>query len=176
MDILVRLEESPDQSSVLAHVSSGPLPLEASEPSRDVVTLYGEASAESLALALAAAVESRRGDDHSNAIRHLGLWAERGAVGDAAWRDSATGELMTQDFDIPLEILKSTAQQILSECGSLLRRLIGGLNVADWPEGVQRAVHFSMAPTPALAAAGAGEESMLEMLRESDGLAYDEGD
>jgi len=26
-------------------------------------------------------------------IRHLGLWPERGAIGDAAWRDEVTGKL-----------------------------------------------------------------------------------
>ena len=61
MDILVMLEENPDHSPVLAHVNSVPSPLHSSErPSRDIVTLYGEPSPESLALALAAAVESHR--------------------------------------------------------------------------------------------------------------------
>src|SRR6266576_2698857 len=59
MDVLVMLEESPDHSPVLAHVNSVPSPLASSErPSRDIVTLYGEPNPESLALALAAAVES----------------------------------------------------------------------------------------------------------------------
>src|SRR3954466_7140587 len=87
MDILVMLEENPDHSPVLAHVNSVPSPLHSHErPSRDIVTLYGEANAESLALALAAAVESHRNNDghRSEAIRHLGVWPERGAVGDAA--------------------------------------------------------------------------------------------
>ena len=61
MDILVMLEENPDHSPVLAHVNSVPSPLHSSErPSRDIVTLYGEPNPESLALALAAAVESHR--------------------------------------------------------------------------------------------------------------------
>ena len=64
MDILVMLEENPDHSPVLAHVNSIPSPLHSSErPSRDVVTLYGEPTLESLALALAAAVESHRSYD-----------------------------------------------------------------------------------------------------------------
>ena len=106
MDILVMLEENPDHSPVLAHVNSVPSPLHSSErPSRDIVTLYGEPSPESLALALAAAVESHRSHDgRTEAIRHLGVWPERGAIGDAAWRD-ATGQLVTSDLKIPLETL-----------------------------------------------------------------------
>jgi len=112
MDILVMLEENPDHSPVLAHVNSIPSPLHSSDrPSRDVVTLYGEPSLESLALALAAAVESHRSNDgHAEAIRHLGVWPERGAIGDAAWRDS-TGQLVTSDLEIPLETLHVTVSQ-----------------------------------------------------------------
>src|SRR3954469_8454052 len=84
MDILVMVEESSDQASVLAHVNSIPAPLHGSErPSRDVVTVYGQPTAETVALALAAAVESHRDQGHSDTIRHLGIWPERGAVGDA---------------------------------------------------------------------------------------------
>ena len=177
MDILVCVEESPDQSAVLAHVSSSTSPLDASEQ-RDVVTLYGAPSAESLALALAAAVESRRGEDHAHAIRHLGLWAERGAIGDTAWRDSATGELITRDLDIPLEILQSTATQILSECGHLVRRLVAGLSMADWPDGAERAIRFPFTPVLALATpSGVTVDAMLENVREADALAFEsEGD
>src|ERR1041385_7040555 len=86
MDILVMLEENPDHSPVLAHVNSVPSPLHSHErPSRDIVTLYGEPNAESLALALAAAVESHRTNDGpTDSLCHLGVWPERGAVGDAA--------------------------------------------------------------------------------------------
>src|SRR5918999_4800645 len=99
MDILVMLEENPEHSPVLAHVNSVPSPLNSERPSRDIVTLYGTPTPESLALALAAAVESHRGDaESSDAIRHLGIWPERGAVGDAAWRDQVTGQLVTRDL------------------------------------------------------------------------------
>ena len=80
MDILVMLEENPDHSPVLAHVNSVPSPTATDRPARDIVTLYGVPSAETLALALAAAVESRRtGEGHNNvdAIRHLGVSTER---------------------------------------------------------------------------------------------------
>src|SRR5688572_9365325 len=43
MDILVMLEENPEHSPVLAHVNSVPSPLDVERPSRDIVTLYGEA-------------------------------------------------------------------------------------------------------------------------------------
>jgi hypothetical protein len=180
MDVLVMLEEDPDHSRVLAHVNSCSSPLASNRPARDIVTLYGVPNVESLALALAAAVESHRrgeGHDHQDAIRHLGVWAERGAVGDAAWR-AADGELMSRDLEIPLEILQSTATQLLSECGQLMRRLVAGLSMPDWPEGARRAINVSLGPVFGLAAPVlAPLESMLDRLREADTMAYDyEGD
>ena len=50
MDILVMLEENPEHSPVLAHVNSVPSSLDVERPSRDIVTIYGEPSAESGAL------------------------------------------------------------------------------------------------------------------------------
>ena len=180
MDVLVMLEENPERSSVLAHVNSVPSPLNSERPSRDVVTLYGVPSPESLALALAAAVESRRSlREGSDAIRHLGLWPERGAVGDAAWRDVATGQLMTSDVDIPLEILRETARQLLVDFGQLIRRLVAGLVMPDWPEGARRAISFSITPAMALTAIAAAQiDARLELLREAHGLVYydSEGD
>jgi hypothetical protein len=82
MDILVMLEENPEHSPVLAHVNSVPSPLDVERPSRDIVTLYGEASAESLALALAAAVEIHR--ERPSAIwacgRNVGPWVTQRGV------------------------------------------------------------------------------------------------
>ena len=181
MDVLVMLEESPDHSPVLAHVNSVPSPLASERPARDIVTLYGVPSAETLAFALAAAVESHRtgqGHDNRDAIRHLGVWAERGAIGDAAWRDAGTGQLVTHDLEIPLEILNSTASQLLGECGHLIRRLVAGLSMPDWPEGARRAITVSLSPVAGLAApVFAPLESLLDRLREADGLAFDyEGD
>jgi hypothetical protein len=180
MDILVMLEENPDHSPVLAHVNSVPSPLHSSErPSRDIVTLYGEANAESLALALAAAVESHRTNDggRTEAIRHLGVWPERGAVGDAAWRD-ASGQLVTSDLEIPLETLHITAKQLLLESGQLIRRLVAGLSMPDWPEGARRAISVSIGPIMGLTApVFAPLETVMERLREADGLAFEtEGD
>ena len=179
MDILVMLEENPDHSPVLAHVNSVPSPLHSSErPSRDIVTLYGEPNPESLALALAAAVESHRtSDGQADAVRHLGVWPERGAVGDAAWRDPS-GRLVTSDLEIPLETLHSTARQLLAECGQLIRRLVAGLSMPDWPEGARRAISISIGPIVGITGpVFTPLESMIERLRLADALAFDtEGD
>lgn len=180
MDVLVMLEENPDHSPVLAHVNSVPSPLSSAErPSRDIVTLYGVPSAESLALALAAAVESHRtGHGNADTIRHLGVWAERGAVGDAAWRDARTGQLVTRDLEIPLDTLHATAGRLLAECGQLISRLVAGLAMPDWPEGARRAITVSIGPILGLTApVFAPLESLLDRLREVDGLTFDfEGD
>lgn len=179
MDVLVMLEENPEHSPVLAHVNSVPSPLLSERPSRDIVTLYGAATAESLALALAAAVESHRlGDESSETIRHLGIWPERGAIGDAAWRDEATGQLVTRDLEIPLDNLQATARQLFEECGQLMRRTVAGLSMPDWPEGARRAINVSLAtPFESTAASRSRLESILDTVRETDGLTFDiEGD
>jgi hypothetical protein len=179
MDILVMLEEHPEHSPVLAHVNSAPSPLDSERPPRDIVTLYGVPSLESLALALAAAVESHRDDgDSSAAIRHLGVWPERGAVGDAAWRDESTGQLMTRDVDIPFDILRERAGQLLADGGQLIRRLAAGLAMPDWPEGARRAITVSLTPVLGITVATRTRlEGLLETLREADGMSFDyEGD
>lgn len=176
MDILVMVEENSDQSTVLAHVNSVPAPLHGSErPSRDVVTVYGLPTAETVALALAAAVESHRDSDQgrSDTIRHLGIWAERGAVGDAAWRD-VDGTLVTRDLLIPIERLHETARQLLEECGQLIRKLVAGLNMPDWPEGTRRAISVSLGPIAGVTApVFAPLEAIVERLREAEGLAFE---
>lgn len=179
MVVLVMLDESPVHSPVLAQVNSVPSPLSNERPSRDVVTLYGVPSAESLALALAAALESRRAavpeEDHPDAVRHVGVWPGRGAIGDAAWRDRSTGQLVTRDLEIPFAVLLETSGALLSECGQAIRRLVAGLLMPDWPEGTRRAITFSFAPT--FAGAGMPNEALLASLREADGTTWDrEGD
>lgn len=178
MDILIMIEDNPEHSPVLAHVNSVPSALHSDRASRDVMTLYGPPTSESLALALAAAVESHRLDDErSETMRHLGIWPERGAVGDAAWRD-ASGRLMSRDVDIPLETLRITAAQLLSECGSLINRMVAGLSMPDWPEGARRAITFPLTPFMEMSTATRTRmEGMLDTLREADGLTFDyEGD
>lgn len=178
MDFLVMLEDRLESSPVLAHVNSVPTPLESERPSRDVVTLYGAPDAETLALALAAAVEGRlAGTDHVDAIRHLGVWQGQGAVGDAAWRDAA-GQLMTHDLHVPHDRLRDTAGRILSESGQALRRLLAGLAMPDWPEGARRAISFTLAPVQYAADVLAQRkdedlDTVLAAMREGAGLAYD---
>lgn len=178
MDVLVMLEEDPSHSPVLAHVNSGPAPLGSDRSARDVVRLYGDPNVEQLALALAAAVESRRWPDaRKDAIWHLGVWPGRGAVGDAAWRDSETGRLVTRDLSIPFSTLRDTAQTLLGECGQAIRRLVAGLRMQDWPEGTRRALLLSLHPVFATAGAPLKGEALLAALREADGITFDgEGD
>ena len=103
--------------------------------------------------------------------RHVGVWPERGAIGDAAWLDRSTGEVVKREVEIPLAVLLETAGQLLAECGQGIRRLLAGLLMPDWPEGTSRAINFSFAP----AAAGArlSGESLLASLREADGPGTD---
>jgi hypothetical protein len=190
MDFLVLLEDGADRAppsvtshdpprGPLAHVNSLPATPFESAP-REVVTMYGAIDAQALALALAAAFEGYRvGGDTAGAIRHLGVWEERGAVGDAAWRDHTTGQLVTQDLEIPYVTLLDTARQLLAECGSLIGQMVAGLMMPDWPEGVRRAINFSLGwhgLTANLAVpSGVGSDALLDSLREADG--YDvEGD
>ena len=178
MDVLVMLEETPDPTLVLAQVSSVRSPLRNEQQSRDVVTLFGVPSPESLALALAAALESRRAAvseenffSHPESVRHLGVWSGRSAVGDAAWRDQSTGQLVTRDLEIPLALLLETSASILTEFGQGIRRLLAGLLMPDWPEGTRRAITFSFAP--AMAGVTAHGEALLASLREADGNSLD---
>ena len=94
MDVLVRLEARPSDSPVLAHVNSIPVLPFGTRSRREVVTLYGTADAQSLALALAATVESERQEvPRSGVVRHIGVWPDRGAIGDSAWRDGQNSEV-----------------------------------------------------------------------------------
>jgi hypothetical protein len=192
MDFLVLLEEVTDRAppvapdaiargpveAPFAHVNSVPSSSPFDTAPREVVTLYGAVDAQALALALAAAFEGRRvGSESVGTIRHLGVWPERGAVGDAAWRDRATGQLMTQDVEISALTLSETAERLLTECGSAIGQMVAGLSMPDWPEGVRRAINFSLG-FPGLSPAmpgGVGADALLDSLREADG--YDvEGD
>ncbi len=170
MDILVMLEERPDRAPVLAHVNSVPARSDSERPSRDVVTLYGDPDIDGLSLALAAAVEAHRdGNEARGAVRHLGVWLDRGAVGDSAWRD-ASGALVSRDLDIPLEKLRQTAAELRRDCGAVIQRLWAGLRMPDWPEGTRRAISVSLDPAFVAPALAAGTlEAMLDAVREGDG-------
>ena len=174
MDVFVRLQEPPEQSPVLAQVNSVPAAQASENSARTVVTLFGVPNAESLALALAAALESRDGspgDDPLAVTRNVGVWPERGAIGDAAWLDRSTGQVVTREVQIPLAVLLETAGRLLSDCGQGIRRLLAGLLMPGMTEDSSRALAFSFAP----AAAGArlSGESLLASLREADGLTVD---
>ena len=171
MDVLVMLEELPEKSPVLAQVNSVPSALRSEGAARDVVTLFGVPNAESLALALAAALESSRaavfGENPHEVTRHVGVWPERGAIGDAAWLDRSTGQVMKRELEIPLAVLLETAGTLLADCGQASRRLLAGLLMNDWPEGTRPAIEFSFAP--AVAGVRLSGESLLASLREADG-------
>jgi len=169
MDFLVMLEEGVDLSPVLARVDSVPSAFSQERCDRDVVTLYGVPKTESLALALAAAVESHRTGVGPGTFRHLGL---------LVWRDTTTGEIVTRDLDIPLDVLTATAQHLVAHFGAKLQRLVAGLSMPDWPEGARRAISITLDPViEPTRAAIAKIESVLDIFRESDGMAFElEGD
>jgi len=175
MDVLVMLEELPEQSPVLAQVNSVPSDVASERSTRDVVTLFGRPNAESLALALAAALESSRanvsGENPLDVTRNVGVWPERGAIGDAAWLDRSTGEIVKREVEIPLGVLLETAGTLLADCGQGIRRLLAGLLMPDEPDGARRAITFSF--SPAIAGARLSGESLLASLREADGLTTD---
>ena len=85
---------------------------------------------------------------------------------------------MTRDLEIPLEILHSTAGRLLAECGQLIRRLVAGLSMPDWPEGARRAITVSIGPIIGLTApVFAPLETLLDRMREAEGLTFEaEGD
>jgi hypothetical protein len=181
MDVLVRLEARPTDSPVLAHVNSIPVLPFGTRSRREVVTLYGEADAQSLALAIAATFESERLEAGSGVVRHLGVWPDRGAVGDSAWRDQKTGRLVTQDLDIPLLTLEARASELLGECGTTLRRVAAGLAMPDWPEGAERALSFSLTDGNSFAGGGAGPslrdetgvENWLDSIRQAEAFTFE---
>lgn len=168
LDVMVQWEQDPGNPPAIARVRSVASPESAEQPSRDVVTLYGQPTPESLALALAAAVEARRTDPHAQ--RAIEVSESAGAVGDAAWRDRSTGELIRRDLNIPLTVLRETAHDLLAEGGQAIRRLLAGLLMAEWPEGTRRALSFQLA-----AAGGPPRTSdMLAAVREADAANFDD--
>ena len=166
MDVMVQWDETTAVPTSFARVSSVASPETLEAPSRDIVTLYGVPTPESLALALAAALESRKAAHEPNALhvlRELSVSESDGAVGDAAWRDRSSGELIKRELTIPLTVLRETAADLLSEGGQAIRRLLAGLLMPDWPEGTRRSLTFQ------LAVAGAARNAdLLAMLREAD--------
>lgn len=170
MDILIMLDEAHESpNNLLAHVNSVP-ERDSERPAREVITMYGEPDPERLALALAAAVESHReANIGPGAMRHMGVWPERGALGDSAWRD-ATGALVAYDINIPVERLQATSRDLLRDCGAMIGRLLAGLLMPDWPEGARRSIRVSLDRAYVLPAlASSPLDSILEAMREGDG-------
>lgn len=164
MDVMVEWDQFAGDDASFARVSAVASPETLEAPTREIVTLYGEPTPESLALALAAAVEARRaGDGTVLASGDLHLSSTAGAVGDASWHDKRTGEIIRRELAIPLTVLRETAAELLAEGGQGIRRLLAGLLMPEWPEGTRRAL------TLQLAVAGAARTSdTLAALREAD--------
>jgi hypothetical protein len=164
MDVTVQWDETEgSRGSSFARVSSVASPDTLESPSRDVVTLYGVPTPESLALALAAAVEARKAAAPSGALPQLDVSEAHGAVGDSAWRDKRTGVVIRREMAIPLTVLKETAADLLKEGGHAIRRVLAGLLMPDWPEGTRRSL------TVQLAIAGTARTSdTLAAMREAD--------
>ena len=169
MDVMVHWEETTTESKSIARVRTVASPETLEHPSRDVVTLYGVPTPESLALALATAVEARRASNGHGALRELSVSDTAGAHGDTRWRDHSTGEMIKEDLQIPLTVLRETAGELLAEGGQAIRRLLAGLLMKDWPAGTRRALSYSVA------SAGPRRNSdMLAKMREADGANFDE--
>lgn len=170
LDVMVQWEQGLGEHPSIARVSSVASPETLESPSRDVVTLYGLPTAESLALALAAAVEARKGQSAPHATREMSVTEASGAVGDAAWRDHTTGQLIRADLNIPLIVLRETAKDLLLEGGQAIRRLVAGLLMPDWPEGTSRALSFQLAGGGAMYRSS----DILAAVREADAGNFDD--
>jgi hypothetical protein len=164
MDVMVEWDQQTTGTSSFARVSAVASQETLEAPTRDVVTLYGVPTTESLALALAAALEARKASDGlSIATGALTVSESGGAVGDTAGTDRRTGEIIRRELAIPLTVLRETAQELLVEGEQGIRRLLAGLLMAEWPEGTRRALSFQLA-----SGATARTSDMLAAMREAD--------
>jgi hypothetical protein len=165
MDVMVQWDDAATGATPLARVSAIASLETLEAPSREIVTLYGTPTPESLALALAATLEARKASRGGVGFTS-GDWAVTeldGAVGGTEWRDRKTGEIIRRELAIPFNVLRETAQDLLAEGGQSIRRLLAGLLMPDWPEGTIRALTFQ------LAVAGAARTSdTLAAMREAD--------
>ncbi len=168
MDVMVEWDQTTSAEGSIARVSAVASAEMLEHPTRHVVTLYGVPTAESLALALAATVEARKaGESTPLATRDLRVSTSDGAVGDSAWHDRSTGEIIRRELSIPLTVLRETAAELLSEGGQGIRRLLAGLLMPDWPEGTRRALTLQVAT-----AGGSGSIDQLAALREADAANF----
>lgn len=164
MDVMVEWDQSEPTAGAIARVSAVANAEMLERPTREIVTLYGTPTPESLALALAAAVEIRKASQSPLTTGEFDVIRGEGAVGGAAFRDRRTGEIIKRELSIPLTVLRETAEELLAEGGHGIRRLLAGLLMPDWPEGTRRALTLQMAP----AGAPARTSDTLAMLREAD--------
>lgn len=164
VDVMVWWDEAAVQQAPFARVSSVSASETLEAPTREIVTLYGTPTPESLALALAAALEARKaGEGTVLESGQLSLTEADGAVGDTAFKDRRTGEIIRRELAIPLTVLKETAAELLAEGGNGIRSFLAGLLMPEWPEGTRRAM------TLQLATVGAPRSSdALAELREAD--------
>jgi hypothetical protein len=164
MDVMVEWDQTTSAEGSFARVSAVASAASLEHPTREVVTLYGVPTPESLALALAAAVEARKaGEATPLATRDLRVSTADGAVGDAAWHDRSTGEIIKRELSIPLTVLRETAAELLAEGEQGIRRLLAGLLMPEWPEGTRRALTLQVAT-----AGAATSDVTLAQLREAD--------
>ena len=164
MDVMVEWDQTTSAEGSFARVSAVASAETLEHPTREVVTLYGVPTPESLALALAAAVEARKADEDTPlATRDLRVSTAEGAVGDTAWQDRSTGEIIKRELSIPLTVLRETASELLAEGEQGIRRLLAGLLMPEWPEGTRRALTLQVAT-----AGGRGSDVTLAQLREAD--------
>lgn len=164
MDVTVEWDESKTDEQSFARVSAVASRETREAPTREIVTLYGAPTPESLALALAAAVEARRAVEGTTlAAGDLRLTETDGAVGDASWLNRHTGEIIRRELAIPLTVLRETAEELLAEGGQSIRRLLAGLLMPEWPEGTRRALTLQLA-----VAGGASAADTLAAQREAD--------
>jgi hypothetical protein len=172
MDVMVEWDQSTTGTSSFARVSAVASPETLEAPTREIVTLYGVPTPESLALALAATIETRKAAAAGTALSggELQLSESDGARGDAAWQDRRTGEIIRRELAIPLTVLRETAAELLAEGEQGIRRLLAGLLMPDWPEGTRRALSFQLAG----GGAAARTSETLAAMREGDGEYFDE--
>jgi hypothetical protein len=169
MKVMVEWDQS-TESEALARVSAVPSAEMLEEPTRDVVTLFGTPTPESLALALAAAVEAHKaGEGSPLATGEFRVLAADGAVGDGAYQNRQTGETILREVSIPFTVLRETATDLLREGEQGIRRLIAGLLMPEWPAGTRRALTLQVA-TAGVAPHG----DALELLRIADAENFTE--
>lgn len=171
MDVMVQWDPTVDERANVARVHAVASPETLEAPTREIVTLYGEPTAESFALALAASVEARRRGGVGYTTGEFRITVGDGAVGETSYRDVNTGEIIRRELSIPLTVLKETAEEILREGGQGIRRLMAGLMMPDWPEGARRALGFQFAAAPI-----ARNSDALAALREADAQNFADED